>query len=139
MQNLQIMQITGRVVLCLNLMDEARAHGIDVDVRGLARDLGIPAVGTSARRGEGLDELLAAIRDVATGVFVREAAPPEITPEALRGPVGELADQLRAAYPLMENPAWVALRLLEGDGRVIAGLEQGEFDGPAMETKEVNG
>jgi len=135
---LQILQITGRVVLCLNLMDEARAHGIDVDARGLARDLGIPAVATSARRGEGLEELLGAIRDVATGAFVREADPPEITPEALRGPVGELTEQLRAAYPQMENPAWVALRLLEGDSRVIAGLEKGEFDGPAAEEEATN-
>ncbi len=124
---LQILQITSRVVLCLNLMDEARAHGFDIDVRGLGRDLGIPVVATSARQGEGLDELLIALRDVATGTLVCRPQPPEIMPEALREPVDKLSARLHAAYPAMENPAWVALRLLEGDPRIAAAVEKGEF------------
>jgi Fe2+ transport system protein B len=124
---LQILQITTRAVLCVNLVDEARAHGIDIDLRGLSRDLGIPVIGAAARRGEGLQELLAAIRDVATGQFVCERRVPDMTPPALRGAVEELAGKLRAAYPAMENPAWIALRLLEGDPRIVAALKNGEF------------
>jgi ferrous iron transport protein B len=124
---LQILQITTRAVLCVNLVDEARAHGIDIDLRGLSRDLGIPVIGAAARRGEGLQELLAAIRDVATGQFVCERRVPDMTPPALRGAVEELSKKLRAAYPVMENPAWIALRLLEGDPRIVAALKNGEF------------
>jgi len=124
---LQILQITTRAVLCVNLVDEARAHGIDIDLRGLSRDLGIPVIGAAARRGEGLQELLAAIRDVATGQFICERRVPDMTPPALRGAVEELAGKLRAAYPAMENPAWIALRLLEGDPRIVAALKNGEF------------
>lgn len=47
---LQILQITPKAVLCLNLMDEARRHRIEIDSRSLARDLGIPVVETSRRR-----------------------------------------------------------------------------------------
>jgi ferrous iron transport protein B len=133
---LQILQITNRVVLCLNLMDEARAHGFDIDVRGIGRDLGIPVVATSARHGEGLDELLMALRDVATGALVCRHRSPEIMPESLREPVEKLSAQLHAAYPDMENPAWVALRLLEGDPRIAAALEKEEFNRAARSTPD---
>ncbi|MFZ9921018.1 MAG: FeoB small GTPase domain-containing protein [Terrimicrobiaceae bacterium] len=128
---LQILQITTRVVLCVNLVDEARAHGIDIDLRGLSRDLGIPVVGAAARRGEGLQELLAAVRDVATGLFVCERRVPDMTPPGLRDAVDGLAQKLRLAYPAMENPAWIALRLLEGDPRIVDALKNGEFESAA--------
>ena len=124
---LQILQITTRAVLCVNLVDEARAHGIDIDLRGLSRDLGIPVIGAAARRGEGLQELLAAVRDVATGKFVCERRMPDMTPPALCSAVEGLSAKLRLAYPAMENPAWIALRLLEGDPRIVAALKNGEF------------
>ena len=124
---LQILQITPRVVLCINLLDEARAHGIDIDTRGLSRELGIPVVGTAARRGEGLAELLSAVRDVATGAFVCARQAPEFIPAALRDAVGKLSQKLGATYPAMQNPSWIALRLLEGDPRIVAALKNGEF------------
>lgn len=127
---LQILQITGRVVLCLNLMDEARARGIEIDVRGLARDLGIPVVATAARRGEGFDELLGALRDVATGAVTARPRKPEAMPEELRKPVAKLSRRLHAAYPHLENPDWIALRLLEGDPRISSALKNGEFEQP---------
>src|SRR3972149_3476132 len=39
---LQVLEITDRAVLCLNLIDEARRHGLQVDHRRLARGLGVP-------------------------------------------------------------------------------------------------
>ncbi len=125
---LQILQITGRVVLCLNLMDEARTRGLDIDMRGIGRELGIPVVGTSARRGEGLDELLAALRDMATGVIPGCPRPPAAMPDELREPVQQLTSHLRTAYPQLQNPSWVALRLLEGDARIARALQDGEFE-----------
>ena len=51
---LQVLEITDRVVVCLNLMDEAKRHGLRLDDRRLARDLGVPVVPTTARSGDGL-------------------------------------------------------------------------------------
>src|SRR4030066_1060892 len=48
---LQVLEITDRAVVCLNLMDEARRHKLTVDDRRLARDLGVPVVPTAARHG----------------------------------------------------------------------------------------
>jgi len=67
---LQVLEISNRVVVCVNLVDEARRNGLEVDVRRLARDLGVPVVATAARSGEGLDELRRAMAEVATGEAV---------------------------------------------------------------------
>jgi ferrous iron transport protein B len=64
---LQVLEITNRAVVCLNLMDEARRRGIDVDARRLARDLGVRVIPTAARYDEGLPELMQAIAEVARG------------------------------------------------------------------------
>lgn len=55
---LQVMEQVDRVVLCVNLLDEARNHGIQVDLASLARQLHVPVVGTCAGQGEGLEELM---------------------------------------------------------------------------------
>ncbi|MBE6990689.1 MAG: ferrous iron transport protein B [Ruminococcaceae bacterium] len=67
----QVRQMTSRMVLCVNLIDEARRRKIEVDFKRLSCALGVPAVAVSARSGEGLDMLCAALRDVAS----RPAAP----------------------------------------------------------------
>jgi ferrous iron transport protein B len=64
---IQILEITDRVVVFLNLMDEARRHGIGVDAEKLERELGVPVVPGIAREGVGVNELLEAAHEVATG------------------------------------------------------------------------
>jgi len=80
---LQVLEITDRIVVCVNLLDEAKRHGIRIDLAALSRELGVPVVGASARRGEGIRELLAEVDRVATGATVpsprrAERFPPEI-------------------------------------------------------------
>lgn len=125
---LQVLEITDRVVLCVNLMDEARRKGWEIDVRSLSRDLGVPAVGTVARTREGFGELLHAIGGVTAGEIKtapRRAAPP---PE-VRGAVDELLPLIESLAPGLPNARWVAYRLLEGDHRVRQALLSGELAG----------
>ncbi len=77
---LQVQEITGRVVVCLNLMDEAQRHGLSIDDRQLARDLGVPVVPIVARSEAGLDRLIATIAEVVNGNLThgpRQIAGPE--------------------------------------------------------------
>ncbi len=67
---LQVIEITDTVVICVNLMDEARRKGLEVDVRSLSRDLGVPAVPTVARTKEGLQELVETVAGVVKGEVV---------------------------------------------------------------------
>lgn len=126
---LQVLEITDRVVICLNLIDEARRHGLEVDVRRLARDLGVPVVATVARRGQGLPELLQAIDDVAGGEFVARPYRLQTEPPELKAALAGLAAQITAAYPGLPNARWVAMRLLEGDEGIMADLPQPAPDG----------
>jgi ferrous iron transport protein B len=131
---LQVLEITERAVVCLNLMDEARRHKLEIDDRRLARDLGVPVVATSARQGEGIPELLQAIHDVATGKTV--CKPYRIKQES--GPVHQalatLVPEIEAAFPGLPNARWVALRLLDGDQRIFEALQRGELGDLTRET-----
>jgi ferrous iron transport protein B len=124
---LQVLEITDRAVVCLNLIDEAKRHGLKVDERRLARDLGVPVVPTSARFGEGLDELNQAIHQVATGEFVcRPRRVGREVPHVSRA-VATLAGQVESAFPGLPNVDWIALRLLDGDERIADAIREGEL------------
>jgi Fe2+ transport system protein B len=124
---LQVMEITHRVVICLNLIDEARRHKLQVDERRLARDLGVPVVPTSARYGEGLPELLQAISEVASGNFIPNPHRLKSEPPQLKRAVSILVEQIEALHPGLPNARWVALRLLDGDERIAQALARGEL------------
>lgn len=124
---LQVLEITDRVVLCLNLMDEARRHGLSIDDRHLARQLGVPVVPTAARRREGLDQLVATVADVAAGRIICQPHRAAKEPPEIRRAVQQLTHQLEAAFPGLANARWVALRLLDGDERMIQAVEGNEL------------
>lgn len=124
---LQVLEITDRAVVCLNLMDEARRAGLTVDERRLARDLGVPVVPTEARQGRGLPLLLQMIDEVATGQTPCRPHRIQSEPPALKKAVAALTEELLASYPELPNARWVALRLLDGDARMIEALRSGEL------------
>ncbi len=124
---LQVLEITDRAVVCLNLMDEARRKRLTVDARRLARDLGVPVVATAARSGEGLEELNRVVAEVATGSYRcrprRVGGRSPVLSEATRRLSGAIQD----AFPTLPNPQWVALRLLDGDRTLAAAVESGSL------------
>jgi ferrous iron transport protein B len=123
---LQILAITDRAVLCLNLMDEARRKGIKVNHKRLAKELGIPVVPTVARTSHGMPELIEVVAGVASGTI--ETEPHRIRASgSAAASVDELAAQIGDAYPGLPNARWVALRLLEGDRRVEDAIRGGEL------------
>jgi len=124
---LQVMEITDRVVICLNLMDEARRHKLQVDHRRLARDLGVPVAPTAARYDEGLAELLQAISEVASGKIILRPHRLQSEPPILKNAINQLTAQVEALYPNLPNARWVALRLLDGDERIAEALRKGEL------------
>lgn len=108
---LQVLEVQPRTVVCVNLMDEARKNGLEVDLAGLSARLGVPVVGTSAGRREGLEPLMAAVEAVIEGRV-------ELHPASAEYPAA-----VETAAALVEEAVgetglpgkWVALSLLEGD------------------------
>lgn len=123
---LQVLQITDRVVLAVNLMDEAKRKGIEVDTRSLSRDLGVPALPIVARTGDGIHALLGAIEGVTSGAIGTRPAVVSGTPEYQRA-IQELVPLIEAAAPGLPNATWIAIRLLDGDARVQEALSSGEL------------
>ncbi len=125
---LQILEITDRAVLCLNLIDEAQRHNIFVDDRALAKELGIPVVPTAARQKTGITNLLQSIHDVATGKFLCNPHKIRARSKSLNSAIEKLTKSILEFYPQLPNARWVALRLLEGDERIISALKSGELN-----------
>lgn len=123
---LQVLEITDKVVIAVNLMDEARRKGLEVDTRSLARDLGVPAIPVTARTGEGIHSLLSAVEGVISGEIPTQPRRVEGTAEFQRA-VAELAPMIEAAAPGVPNARWLAIRLLDGDSRVQQALLSGEL------------
>lgn len=124
---LQILEITDRAVLCLNLMDEARRHRIEVDIRALSRDLGIPVVATSARYQEGIPELIQSIHGIASGEIRCKPRRIKNVPDKILSAVSKLSEEIEREFPEIPNSRWIAFRLLEGDSRIIEALKNGEL------------
>ncbi|MBX3014414.1 MAG: 50S ribosome-binding GTPase [Caldilineaceae bacterium] len=139
---LQVLEITDRAVLALNLVDEAKRHGLTVDERSLARDLGIPVVPMAARQRQGIPELLQAVSEVATGKTVCTPHRLQSEPPALKRAVTTLVAQLKDRFPTIPNARWVAMRLLDGDQRIMEAVERGELgdltrDDPGVTTGQL--
>lgn len=124
---LQILEITDKVVVCVNLMDEAKRHHIDIDVRTLSRDLGVPVVPTSARSNDGIDNLLRTMYDLAMDKIVTKPYHFENIPTKTNNAIQELSSRLTKLYPQLPNGRWIAMRLLEGDTSIIKALKEGRF------------
>lgn len=118
---LQVMEMTPRVVVCVNLIDEARRKGMHVDVRGLSSMLGVPVIPTAARTGDGLGDLMDAVEAVAGGRV--KTAPLHVTysadiEAAIRSLEPHLEKSLRGIGAAV-SARWVALRLIDGDPDLV--------------------
>ena len=124
---LQLMELYTPMVIALNMMDEVRASGNSIDVKGLSERLGIPVVPISASKNEGIADLLGAIERQ-----VREQHIPEHL-DFCHGPVHRaihaiahvIEDHVQeAGYPLR----FAATKLVEGDQPMFDALKLGEND-----------
>ncbi len=105
------------MVVAVNMMDEARAQGLRLDLEALAEHLGVPVVGISARTGEGIPELLETLYRVIR--HPETTRPPHLPcPPVLEEAVRDLTRRLeRSGVVRRLNPAFVAMRMLEDPRR----------------------
>ena len=132
---LQTLELGGRALVCVNLVDEAARKGIEVDAAALSARLGVPAVCVSARTRAGRESLLAAIPEMLVSPAAESYAIPYPAPvEAAVTALLPAAEKLCAGRLC---PRWLCLRLLENDDtlnrRIDAFLGGGLF-GSALPT-----
>lgn len=122
---LQLLELTDKVVVALNLMDEVRRQGCEIDVEALEAVLGVPVVSTVATEGEGLPQLKAALVEVAEGR--RQTHPASVDYGlTVEGYVQSLEADL-AKLGINGQSRWIAIRLLEDDPEIIEGFKSGKL------------
>ncbi len=117
---LQTIEITDHVVVCVNLMDEAKKKHIHIDFGSLQKDLGVPVVGVSARSGRGLDKLMASIEGLSTENFINPIKIKYIQP--IEEAVALLEPTVQKLIGNKLNTRWVTLRLLDYDESLMKSL-----------------
>ena len=115
---LQVMEITPKTILCVNLMDEAKRKKMEINCDKLEEILGIPVIPTIARDKTGLNDLKNAIHQV---VFRNSANQPRpmMYNEFIEAAGDEIRGDVERLFQGKLNSRWVALRLLDGDETII--------------------
>ncbi|MCI5629140.1 MAG: ferrous iron transport protein B [Clostridium sp.] len=116
----QVMELTDNVILCLNLLDEAKKKGIEINKSKLEEMLGIPVVLTAARSGYGMDELKETLNTVVHGNYKFNNKPVYYDDE-IESMVNSIKDELYEIIPSV-NPRWLGLRLIDGDESILTSL-----------------
>jgi ferrous iron transport protein B len=124
---LQVLQITDKAVIALNLMDEARRKDIDIDPRRLADELGVPVVPLVAQTRQGINSLIQQVTDVISGKI--KNTPYRIQcGGAFKEAVDKIEALLKESFPDLPSTDWIAMRLVDGDPRLREALSKGELD-----------
>lgn len=120
---LQVMEISPRVLVCVNLLDEAKRKNIEINLPLLARRLGIPVIGTVARDKKSLRALLDAL-----DTLISETAPStHLTiryPAAIEQAISLLEPLIQKKCGQIPNSRWLSLRLLDGDASLLQKIQE---------------
>ena len=120
----QVMEITTNIVVCVNLLDEAKKKGIKIDLISLSEKLGVPVVGTIARNKKTLRNLLDTIYKVCIKKII--PLPKSVTYSSkIESSILEISDILHNLYELPEHLyRWVSLKLLDGNSSILSSIEE---------------
>jgi ferrous iron transport protein B len=139
----ELLEIGRPLVVALNMTDVARDRGLRIDIPGLAARLGVPVVATVGNRGDGMDDLVRAITEVAVSEadkprpaeFCGTSTPDPANVAAVHpvrghamvdyGPeVEDVIDEIEKMLPASESSRWQAIKLVGNDPKVIEGVAQ---------------
>ncbi len=112
---LQTLEITKNVIICVNLMDEARKKKIFIDLDKLSNILKVPVVGTSARSNIGINKLLKTIENF------------KVNDKHLKleySKTIENAIQMIDIKNTILNKRWLSIKLLDDDKNIINSLKE---------------
>ena len=118
---LQITEITNNVVLCLNLIDEAKKKQINIDIEKLKDILGIEVIATSARTGKGLDVLAKSIDEYS---FSDNKVLKVKYPKVLENSINMIEKSVKERLNVNLNSRWISLNLLRNDNDLIESINE---------------
>lgn len=120
----QILEITNRVVVCVNLLDEAEKKGIEIDLDKLSFKLGVPVVGTIARKKRSLNNLMNAIYDVCSSNGPKKYFKIDY-PNVINSSIDIIENSVKSCLTnsSFDNYRWISLKLLEGNDKIVSSIQ----------------
>lgn len=116
---LQILEITPNVIVCVNLMDEAKRKKIKINLNLLSERLGVPVTGITARSKKSYLSVLRALDGLIDGKIINRPFK-TIYPKEIEDAAALVETQIKRIAENPVNSRWLALRLLEGDASLTA-------------------
>ncbi|MEL7567046.1 MAG: ferrous iron transport protein B [Dehalobacterium sp.] len=120
---IQTLEITSNVVVCVNLLDEAKRKKINVNLKELSKQLGVPVIGTCARSGKGLNELMDAVYGL-TNKIANTSSLKVKYEDTIEQAIDILEPSVKELFHDKINSRWVALKLLDGDPTLVSALQK---------------
>lgn len=121
----QIMEITDKVVVCVNLLDEAKKKGIHINFKELEKRLGVPVVGTIARKKKTLNALMEQVEKVCEGKA--KLNPKKVKyKEYIEEAVEKLENYIEEILPKEKKTLarWICLKIIDGNEKIIKKIEE---------------
>jgi len=118
----ELIALSTRLVVILNMMDVAEQEGITVEPRVLEAALGVPVIPMTATRSTGSDQFYAVVQDILDGRQMLAPRLPEIRSDH-RATLDDILNHIRGYVPDPYPPEWVALKLLEGDTEITRTMQ----------------
>ena len=118
---LQTTEITNNVLVCVNLMDEAKRKGISININKLSLLLGLPVVATSASKGEGLNDLMNSVHNITINKIINIPIKIKYN-QAIENSISIIQKVLKPLLNGKINSRWVSLKLLENDKSLIESI-----------------
>ena len=119
---LQILEVTNQVIVCVNLLDEAKKRGVEIDLKQLSTELQVPVIGTCAREKIGLNELVKQIEEIT--IHPQKEIIQTKYESDMEVSLTNIEKQLKLYLPKDLSPRFFALKLLENDQKMIQRLEE---------------
>lgn len=114
---LQVLEITNKSIICVNLLDEAKKKKIKIDLVKLSDYLGVPVVGSSASKGKGMKEL---VKKISLMAKVKTNSYLKIDyNETIEKAIKTVESNINNVNL---NKRWLALKLLDDDYELINSL-----------------
>lgn len=121
---LQTIEISSKVLVCVNLMDEAKRKNIKLNLPLISKRLGVPVVGTTARKKRSLTALTDAL-DRITGGTGPAAAPLTVRyPERIEAAISIIEPLIEKKCGGKLNSRWLSLKLLDQDASLIREINE---------------
>ena len=118
----QTMEITKNIIVCVNLLDEAKKKKININLDALENYLGVPVVGTTARDKKTIKKLIDCIYKVC--INKKKCHPRVIKYESIiEDSISSLNSEIDKISPFKYINRWISLKLLDGDSKIINSIE----------------